>query len=42
MSPELLVAAQAVSIPTVKVESLNAATACSIALFEAHRQRNAR
>jgi TrmH family RNA methyltransferase len=42
MSPELLSAAQTVSIATVKVESLNAATACSIALFEAHRQRNAR
>lgn len=42
MSPELLAGAQAVSIPTVKVESLNAATACSIALFEAHRQRNTR
>ena len=41
MSRELLAAAQAVSVPTVKVESLNAATACSIALFEAHRQRNA-
>lgn len=42
VSRELLVAAHAVSIPTVKVESLNAATACSIALFEAHRQRSAR
>lgn len=42
MSRELLAAAQAVSIPTTKVESLNAATACSIALFEAHRRRNAR
>ncbi|MGI8962616.1 MAG: TrmH family RNA methyltransferase [Bryobacteraceae bacterium] len=42
ISPELLLAAQAVSIPTAKVESLNAATACSIALFEAHRRRNAR
>jgi RNA methyltransferase, TrmH family len=41
MSPELLVAARAISIPTAKVESLNAATACSIALFEAHRRRNA-
>jgi TrmH family RNA methyltransferase len=41
MSPELLAAAQCISISTVKVESLNAATACSIALFEAHRQRNA-
>jgi RNA methyltransferase, TrmH family len=41
MSPELLAAAQCISIPTVKVESLNAATACSIALFEAYQQRNA-
>jgi len=41
MSRELLAEAQPISIPTVKVESLNAATACSIALFEAHRQRNA-
>jgi TrmH family RNA methyltransferase len=39
---ELLTEARAVSIPTAKVESLNAATACSIALFEAHRRRNAR
>jgi RNA methyltransferase, TrmH family len=42
MSPELLSAAQTVSIATVKVESLNAATACAIALFEAHRQRKPR
>jgi tRNA G18 (ribose-2'-O)-methylase SpoU len=28
-----------VSIPTERVESLNAAVACSIALFEAARQR---
>jgi RNA methyltransferase, TrmH family len=41
MSSELLMAAKAVSIPTAKVESLNAATACSIALFEAYRRRNA-
>jgi len=31
---------QRISIPTVNVESLNAAVACSIALFEAHRQRS--
>jgi RNA methyltransferase, TrmH family len=42
ISRELLLAAQAVSIPTAKVESLNAATACSLALFEAYRRRNAR
>jgi RNA methyltransferase, TrmH family len=42
MSPELLLAGQAISIPTAKVESLNAATACSIALFETYRRRNAR
>jgi TrmH family RNA methyltransferase len=39
---ELLAEARAVSIPTAKVESLNASTACSIALFEARRRRNAR
>jgi RNA methyltransferase, TrmH family len=37
---ELLAEARAVSIPTANVESLNAATACSIALFEAYRRRN--
>ncbi len=42
VSGELLGAAQAISIPTTKVESLNAAIACSIALFEAQRQRRAR
>ena len=42
MSRELLMAAQPVSIPTKKVESLNAATACSIALYEAYRRRNTR
>jgi TrmH family RNA methyltransferase len=42
LSREFLMAAQAVSISTATVESLNAATACSIALFEAHRRRNAR
>jgi TrmH family RNA methyltransferase len=39
MTRELLVAAHAVSVPTANVESLNAATACSIALFEAYRRR---
>jgi TrmH family RNA methyltransferase len=36
---ELLAAAHALSIPTARVESLNAATAGSIALFEAYRRR---
>lgn len=39
VSPELLRAAEGISIPTGQVESLNAAVACSIALFEAARQR---
>ena len=39
---EILEASTAVSIPTRKVESLNAAVACSLALFEAFRQRNIR
>lgn len=39
LSPELLAHAHAVCIPSNQVESLNAAVACSIALFEAHRQR---
>ncbi|MGH9622297.1 MAG: TrmH family RNA methyltransferase [Bryobacteraceae bacterium] len=39
VSPELLRAAEGISIPTGEVESLNAAVACSIALFEAARQR---
>lgn len=38
VSPELLDAAEPLSIPA-RVESLNAAVACSIALFEAARQR---
>jgi len=38
---ELLALGEIASIPTVRVESLNAAVACSIALFEAARQRNA-
>lgn len=39
LHPELLAAAQGVSIPAAAVESLNAAVACSIALYEASRQR---
>lgn len=42
VSAELLAAAQAISIPTAHVESLNAAIACSVALFEAQRRRNGR
>ncbi len=37
--PELLSAAEALNVPTQRVESLNTAVACSIALFEAARQR---
>jgi TrmH family RNA methyltransferase len=39
VSAELLGAARALSIPVHNVESLNAAVACSVALFEAARQR---
>jgi RNA methyltransferase, TrmH family len=39
VSPEVLARAKGVSIPTKRVESLNAAVACSLALFEAARQR---
>lgn len=39
ISEEILLRAEAVSVPTHRVESLNAAVACSIALFEAARQR---
>jgi TrmH family RNA methyltransferase len=42
VSAELLAGAKGLSIPTNKVESLNAAVACSIALFEASRQRGSR
>jgi TrmH family RNA methyltransferase len=38
VSPPLANAGQMLSIPTQKVESLNAAIACSVALFEAARQ----
>ena len=40
VSPELLARSEPVSIPTRRVESLNAAVACSIALFEVQRQRS--
>jgi TrmH family RNA methyltransferase len=39
VSPELRALAEALSIPTRQVESLNAGVACSIALYEAARQR---
>lgn len=39
LSPEVSANAHLLSIPTQGVESLNAAVACSIALFEASRQR---
>jgi TrmH family RNA methyltransferase len=39
VSPELLASASALSVPSRNVESLNAAVACSIALFETARQR---
>jgi RNA methyltransferase, TrmH family len=39
VSSELVAAASALSVPARNVESLNAAVACSIALFEAARQR---
>ncbi len=39
LSAPVLAGAQLLSIPTRGVESLNAAIACSIALFEARRQR---
>lgn len=42
VSPEWLGVAQSVSIPTVAVESLNAAMAAGILLYEARRQRSAR
>lgn len=41
ISREIMQIAEPVSIPTRRVESLNAAVACSIALFEAQRQRSA-
>ena len=41
ISPEFSAVSETLRIPTSRVESLNAAVACSIALFEAARQRNA-
>ena len=41
ISDAILAEAQTVRIPTRNVESLNAAIACSIALFSAQQQRNA-
>lgn len=41
ISPELAAAARPVSIPTAGVESLNAAVAAGIILYEARRQRSA-
>ena len=40
VSPELLLHSHRLSIPTGRVESLNAAIACFLALFEASRQRS--
>jgi RNA methyltransferase, TrmH family len=42
LSPEIAGAAQQISIPTTRVESLNAAVSSSLALFEASRQRRSR
>jgi TrmH family RNA methyltransferase len=39
ISPAILTAAQSIRIPTQQVESLNTGVACSLALFEAARQR---
>jgi TrmH family RNA methyltransferase len=39
VSEVLLNASRSLAIPTHGVESLNAAVACSVALFEAARQR---
>lgn len=39
VAPELRARAEGLSIPTATVESLNAAVACSIALYEAGQQR---
>ena len=39
VSPALLQWSQSIAIPTLHVESLNAAVACSIALYEAAKQR---
>jgi TrmH family RNA methyltransferase len=42
VSPELRAAATEISIPTTGVESLNAAVAAAVLLYEARRQRTAR
>lgn len=42
VSAELLACAKGLSIPTAQVESLNAGVACSLALYEAARQRGPR
>jgi RNA methyltransferase, TrmH family len=39
VSEDVLIQAQSVFIPMLRVESLNAAVACSLALFEAYKQR---
>jgi RNA methyltransferase, TrmH family len=41
VSRELSLAAQCIAIPTKEVESVNAAVACSVALFAAQQQRSA-
>jgi tRNA G18 (ribose-2'-O)-methylase SpoU len=38
---QLLSTAEGISIPTRQVESINAAVACSVALFAAQQQRSA-
>ena len=40
MRPELAARATGVKIPTINVESLNAAVAAGILLYEARRQRD--
>jgi TrmH family RNA methyltransferase len=42
VSAELLACSKELSIPTLQVESLNAGVACSLALYEAARQRGQR
>ena len=42
VSPELRAAAIEISIPTAGVESLNAAVAAAVLLYEARRRRTAR
>jgi TrmH family RNA methyltransferase len=40
VSPDVLSAAQRIAIPAAQVESMNAAVACSVALFAIQQQRN--